>query len=140
MFFYLKSGLIVNDFRQLITYSYILSFYENEKFYDNSFKIINCIDTTNFYIIINENKKLIYKNKIDINYLIKKSDYNLFMNYKYKNNVIFKNDIILDLFKINTNVSDLVINNYYNKKLYKKKKYIQSLPYNFYKCFNAINN
>jgi hypothetical protein len=24
--------------------------------------------------------------------------------------------------------------------LYKKKKYIQSLPYNFYKCFNAINN
>ena len=88
---------------------------------------------------MNENKKLTYKKKIDLNYSIKKSDINLFINYKYKNNIVFKNNIILDLFKINTNISDLVITNYYNKNLGKNNKYIQCIPCNFYKCFNVIN-
>ena len=49
MYFYTRSGFISNDFRQLTTYSYIISLYENEKFYDNSFKTIDYINNNDYF-------------------------------------------------------------------------------------------
>jgi hypothetical protein len=139
MFFYTKSGFIVNDFKQLTTYSYILSFYENKKFYDDSFKIVDYINNDNLFIYLSENKKLIYKKNLELKHIIKKNDKNNIMYYKFKNNIIFKNDIILDLFKINNNISDLIKKSYHIKKLDKKGLYIFFLPNNFDKCFNVLN-
>jgi hypothetical protein len=139
MYFYTRAGFISNDFRQLTTYSYIISLYENEKFYDNSFKIVDYINNNNFFIFLNENKKLVYKKEIEYKNLMKKKDKDIYINYKLKKNIIFKNDILLNLYNINNNVSDLIIKNYYNKNYKKKGIYTNYLPYNFYKSFNSFN-
>lgn len=139
LYFYIRAGFISNDFRQLTTYSYIISLYDIEPFYDNSFKIINYINNDNFCIMINENKNLKYKKEIEYKNIKKKIDKSNFINYKLKKNIIFKNDTLLNLFNINNNISDLIIKNYYNKNYNKKGIYINCLPYNFSKSFNSFN-